>query len=55
MKVTIVTMFTGLATTYSLVNVVAEQLVMLLKAGIDVKLIVSETCQDSEKIWRVFR
>lgn len=49
MKVAIVTMFTGLATTYSLVNVVAEQLAMLLKAGIDVKLIVSETCRASEK------
>lgn len=35
MKVAILTMFSGLATTYSLVNVVADQIKMLLEAGID--------------------
>ena len=42
MKVAVLTMFSGLSTTYSLVNVVADQLKMLLDAGISVKLLVSE-------------
>ena len=49
MKVAILTMFTGLSTTYSLVNVVADQLTMLLQAGIAVKVLVSETCPDGER------
>lgn len=49
MKVAILTMFSGLSTTYSLVNVVADQLSMLLQAGVDVKVLVSETCPDEER------
>jgi len=49
MNVAILTMFNGLSTTYSLVNVVADQLKMLLDANIKVKLLVSEDCADSEK------
>ena len=49
MQVAILTMFTGLSTTYSLVNVVAEQLKMLLRAGVTVKMLVSETCPDEER------
>ena len=37
MQVAILTMFTGLSTTYSLVNVVADQLKMLLRAGVTVQ------------------
>jgi hypothetical protein len=49
MKVAILTMFNGLSTTYSLVNVVEDHLKMLLNANIKVKLLVSEDCQDSER------
>lgn len=49
MRVAILTMFTGLSTTYSLVNVAADQLKMLLQAGVDVKFMVCETCPDSER------
>jgi hypothetical protein len=49
MKVGILTMFGGLATIYSLVNVVAEHIRMLLEAGIEVKLLVCEDLPDSEK------
>lgn len=42
-------MFNGLSTTYSLVNVVAEHLKMLLDAGIETKLLVSETCPDGDR------
>lgn len=49
MQVAILTMFTGLSTTYSLVNVVADQLKMLLRAGVTVKMLVSETCPDEER------
>lgn len=49
MKVAILTMFTGLSTTYSLVNVVADQVAMLLHRGISVKVLVSETCPDSQR------
>ena len=42
-------MFCGLSTTYSLVNVVADQLRMLRKAGVCVKVLVSETCPDAER------
>lgn len=44
MKVALLTMFNGLSPTYSLVNVVAEQLEMLLSHNIEVKLLVSEDC-----------
>ncbi|MDQ2086144.1 glycosyltransferase [Herbivorax sp. ANBcel31] len=49
MKVGILTMFNGLDNTYSLVNVVAEHLKMLLDAGIKTKILVSEDCPDDEK------
>lgn len=49
MKVAILTMFSGLSTTYSLVNVVADQIKMLLQAQIAVKVLVSETCPDEER------
>ncbi|HEY9063007.1 MAG TPA: glycosyltransferase [Pseudobacteroides sp.] len=49
MKVAILTMFNGLDSTYSLVNVVAEHLKILLDAGIQTKVLVSEDCNDSEK------
>ncbi len=49
MKVAILTMFNGLSNTYSLVNVVAEHLKMLLDAGIETKVLVSEDCQDNER------
>ncbi|MEM1485847.1 glycosyltransferase [Oscillospiraceae bacterium PP1C4] len=53
MKVAILTMFNGLSTTYSLVNVVAEHLHMLLDNNIAVKMIVTENCSDNEK-WGIF-
>lgn len=53
MKVAILTMFAGLSTTYSLVNVVADQIKMLLEAQVDLKILVSETCPDQER-WGVF-
>jgi hypothetical protein len=49
MKVALLTMFNGLSSTYSLVNIVAEQLRMLLNAKIKVKLLVSELCPDHER------
>lgn len=49
MKVAILTMFNGLSRTYSLVNVVAEHLKMLLDAGIDTKVLVSQDCPDSDR------
>lgn len=49
MKVAIFTMFNGLSSTYSLVNIVAEQLRMLLDNNIQVKLLVSEHCPDTER------
>lgn len=49
MKVAILTMFSGLSSTYSLVGVVADQLQMLLNQNIPVKLLVSENCPDSDK------
>ena len=49
MKVAILTMFSKLDTTYSLVNVVAEQLKMLLDAGIPTKLLVCERFMLSSK------
>ncbi|MEG0492924.1 MAG: glycosyltransferase [Clostridia bacterium] len=49
MKIAILTMFSGLTTTYSLVNVVADHLKMLIEAGHEVKMLVSEDCPDSER------
>ncbi|WP_018248557.1 glycosyltransferase [Orenia marismortui] len=49
MKVAILTMFNGLSTTYSLVNVVAEQLKMLLNNNIKTKVLVSEHCPDNDR------
>ena len=49
MKVAILTMFTGLSSTYSLVNVVADQIKMLLQSNIAVKVLVSENCPDAER------
>ena len=49
MKVGILTMFNGLERTYSLVNVVAEHIRMLLDDGIAVKLLVCEDINESEK------
>ncbi len=49
MKVAILTMFNGLSNTYSLVNVVAEHLKMLLDAGTETKVLVSQDCPDDER------
>lgn len=49
MTVAVLTMFNGLRSTYSLVNVVAEHLKMLLDAGISTKLLVSEDCPDADR------
>lgn len=49
MKVAVLTMFNGLSHTYSLVNVVAEHLKMLLDAGVETKVLVSQDCPDSER------
>lgn len=47
MRVAILTMFKHLFTTYSLVNVVEDQLKMFLDHNISVRLIVSESCNDT--------
>lgn len=49
MKIAILTMFNGLSNTYSLVNVVEEQLKMLLSDNITVKMLVSQHCPDSDR------
>lgn len=49
MKVAVLTVFNGLSHTYSLVNVVAEHLKMLLDAGIPTKVLVSQDCPDEER------
>lgn len=49
MKVALLTMFNGLSSTYSLVNIAAEQLRMLLDAKVEVKLLVSEHCPEEER------
>lgn len=51
MKVAILTMFKGLDTTYSLVNVVADQIKMLLDHQIEVSLLVCEGCKRIEGIY----
>ena len=53
MKIAILTMFNGLDRTYSLVNVVAEHLTMLLKADITIKVLVSQDCPDENR-WGIF-
>ncbi|MEG1581732.1 MAG: glycosyltransferase [Clostridia bacterium] len=50
MKIAILTMFNGLSNTYSLVNVVSEQLKMLLADNVSVKMLVSEHCPDFERV-----
>ena len=49
MKVALLTLFGHLQSTSSLVNVAAEQLQMLLNAGIPTKLLVCEQCPDTER------
>lgn len=49
MKVAVLTMFNGLSSTYSLVNVAAEHIKMLLDENIQVKLLVSENCPDTSR------
>jgi hypothetical protein len=49
MKVAILTMFNGLERTYSLVNVVAEHLRMLLDNNVPVKMLVCEHCPDEQR------
>ena len=49
MKVAILTMFNGLSPTYSLVNVVAEHLKMLLDAGFIPRVLVCEDCPDEDR------
>lgn len=49
MKVAVLTMFNGLSATYSLVNVVAEHLRMLLDAGIETKILVSQDCPEDQR------
>ncbi|MFC3803407.1 glycosyltransferase [Cohnella sp. GCM10012308] len=49
MKVALLTMFNGLSQTYSLVQVAELQLRMLLDAGVNVRLLVSEDCPRSER------
>lgn len=49
MNIAILTMFNGLSTTYSLVNVVADQIKMLLQENVHIKVLVSENCPDSDK------
>lgn len=49
MKVALLTMFNGLDSTYSLVNVVAEQLRMLLDTGIEPVMLVSENCPEDNR------
>ncbi len=44
MKIAILTMFNGLSTTYSLVNVVENHINIFLNNNIDVKILVSEDC-----------
>ncbi len=49
MKIGILTMFNGLGSIYSLVNVVSDHIRMLLDGGYAVKLLVSEDLNDNEK------
>ncbi|MEK0313435.1 glycosyltransferase [Cohnella sp. 56] len=49
MNIAVLTMFNGLSPTYSLVQVAELQLRMLLNAGMNVRLLVSEDCPLSER------
>ncbi len=49
MKVAILTMFNGLSSTYSLVNVVESHLDIFLKKGLDLKVLVSQDCPENER------
>lgn len=49
MKIAILTMFNGLSTTYSLVNVVSTHIKMMLDNNIDVTIIVTELLKEYEK------
>lgn len=49
MKIAILTMFNGLSTTYSLVNVVASHIKMMLDNNHDVAIVVTEHLNDNEK------
>ncbi len=49
MKVAILTMFNGLSKTYSLANIVEQQLEMLLNDNIEVKMLVTENFNDNDK------
>ena len=49
MRVGILTMFNGLASIYSLVNVVGDHIRMLLDAGMEVSLYVCEDMPEKEK------
>ncbi len=49
MKIAILTMFNGLSTTYSLVNVVESHINIFLNKNLDVKILVSQDCPDSER------
>ncbi|WP_073274770.1 glycosyltransferase [Anaerocolumna jejuensis] len=53
MRIGILTMFNGLATIYSLVNVVADHIKMLLEQGIEVRLLVSEDLKEEER-WGIY-
>ncbi|MEG2706106.1 MAG: glycosyltransferase [Erysipelotrichaceae bacterium] len=50
MKIAILTMFNDLSPTYSLVNIVKEQLEMFLCDQVEVKMLVSEHCPDQNRI-----
>ncbi len=49
MKLAILTMFNGLTTTYSLVNVVASHINMMLQNNIEVTMVVTSLVNDNEK------
>lgn len=49
MNVALLTMFNGFSPTYSLVNVVCEQVKMLLDDNINVYILISETCNLDER------
>ena len=49
MNIAILTMFNGLSTTYSLVNVVADQIKMLPNENINIKGLVSENSPDRDR------
>ncbi len=49
MKIAILTMFNGLSSTYSLVNVVASHINMMLTNGVSVTMVVTSLMNDNEK------